>query len=205
MLTFYIARHGQNVDNEKGILNGHRDEPLTEKGIAQAQELSQSIKQNNLIFDHIFSSPLSRAFKTAEIVAKSGAGPRPVVMPELIERDFGVMTGIEQSRIAELCAPEIIQTNTITYFLSPEGAETFPDLLIRANKVLADLEKRFSDGRILLVTHGDFGKMLYAAYYKLDWKDVLLQFHFGNSELLLLSQDSSPEDYHIVKIEQFNH
>lgn len=32
----------------------------------------------------------------------------------------------------------------------------------------------------------------YAAYYKLDWKDVLQQFHFGNSEVILLSpQDSS--------------
>jgi hypothetical protein len=52
------------------------------------------------------------------------------------------------------------------------------------------------------VTHGDFGKMLYAAFYNLDWQDVLRQFHFGNSELLLLAPDSPPEASHVVTIEQ---
>ncbi len=32
MLKIYLMRHGQNLDNLNGILNGHRDEPLTEKG-----------------------------------------------------------------------------------------------------------------------------------------------------------------------------
>ncbi len=33
MLTIYVARHGQDKDNEAGILNGRRDMPLTLKGI----------------------------------------------------------------------------------------------------------------------------------------------------------------------------
>lgn len=92
----------------------------------------------------------------------------------------------------------------ITYFLSPEGAETFPDLLARASALLQDLAEKYEDGSILLVTHGDFGKMIYASYYGLDWKNVLTLFHFGNSELLLLSQDSNPEDAHVFKIVQHN-
>ncbi len=47
--------------------------------------------------------------------------------------------------------------------------------------------------------------MIYAAYYRLDWLGVLSIFHFGNSELLLLSTDSGPEDSHAFRIEQFNH
>ncbi len=57
---------------------------------------------------------------------------------------------------------------------------------------------------ILLVTHGDFGKMLYAAYYDIPWEDVLRQFHFGNSEVLLLSKDSSPGKAHVFETKQFN-
>jgi hypothetical protein len=47
--------------------------------------------------------------------------------------------------------------------------------------------------------------MLYAAYYELPWKEVLTMFHLGNSELLLLAQDSAAENAHVIRIEQHNH
>jgi broad specificity phosphatase PhoE len=120
MLKIYLARHGQNEDNAKGILNGHRDLPLTPKGVEQAEEVAREIAAAQMGFTHIYASPLSRAFTTAEIIARAIGGPTPEVEELLIERDFGVMTGVEQSRIKELCAPDVIQAELITYFLSPE-------------------------------------------------------------------------------------
>jgi len=204
MLKIYLARHGQNRDNADGILNGHRDEPLTQKGIEQATEVANKILASGLRFDKILTSPLIRASVTADIIATAILGPTPIVEPKLVERNFGVMTGVEQSKIAELCAPDIIKTETITYFLGPEGAETFPDLLERAHQLLADLQKRYTDGNVLLVTHGDFGKMIYASYYDLHWREVLELFHFGNSELLLLSEDSQAGEAHVFEIQQHN-
>lgn len=127
MLKIYLARHGQNEDNANGILDGHRDLPLTKIGLAQAHEIAKKIKNSGLEFDAILSSPLSRAFVTAQIISEANNLPQPKVVPELIERDFGIMTGKPQSSIEELCAPNIIKTETINYFLAPEGAETFPD------------------------------------------------------------------------------
>ena len=204
MLKIYLARHGQNEDNANGVLNGHRDLPLTEIGIGQAREVAKKIKDAGLKFDNILSSPLSRALVTAEIISEANNLPQPRAMPELIERDFGIMTGKSQSSIEDLCGPDIIKTETITYFLSPEGAETFPDLLERAKRLLHRIEHEYKDGSILLVTHGDFGKMIYAQYYGLDWKDVLTLFHFGNSELLLLSSDSEAGEAHVFTILQHN-
>ena len=206
MLKIYLVRHGQNEDNAEGILNGHRDRPLTQKGVEQAQEVAEKIKESKISFSHILSSPLVRARKTADIIAeKIGFTGEVEIEPLLIERDFGTMTGVEQKRIEELCAPNIIKTDTIIYFLSPEGAETFLDLLARAKKFFSSLQDRFHEGNILLVSHGDLGKMLYAAYYDLPWEKVLTGFHFGNSELLLMSKDSSPEGTHVFRIEQHNH
>jgi broad specificity phosphatase PhoE len=206
MLKIYLARHGQNEDNAEGLLNGHRDRPLTEKGLEQAVEIAGKIKESGIIFSHILSSPLIRAKQTADIIAKRNEFPQNVeIEPDLIERDFGSMTGVEQIRIEELCSPDIIKTPTVTYFLSPEGAETFPDLIRRAKLLINKLKARYATGNILLVSHGDFGKMLYAAYYDLPWMDVLKDFHFGNSELLLMSEDSPPEETHVFKIEQHNH
>jgi broad specificity phosphatase PhoE len=204
VLKIYLARHGQNEDNANGILNGHRDLPLTSIGIDQAAEVAEKIRVAGLRFDAILSSPLSRALQTAQIIASTNDLPSPVVLDGLIERDFGVMTGLEQSRIEELCAPDIIKTDTVTYFLSPKDAETFPDLLERAKILLEKIADEYTEGSVLLVTHGDLGKMIYAQYYGLDWQDVLTLFHFGNSELLLLSADSTAGEAHVFKIIQHN-
>ncbi len=205
MLKIYIARHGQNEDNAEGILNGHRDRPLTDLGVKQANELAGGINNAGLVFDAVYSSPLSRAYKTAEIVCDALGVASPKVLDSIIERDFGIMTGKPLRDIERLCAPDIIKTDKITYFLSPAGAETFPVLLERAHRALRQIQEEHSSGSVLLSTHGDFGKMLYAAYYNIDWRETLTQFHFGNCELLLLSEDSDPKVSHVVRIEQYNH
>ncbi|MDE2188296.1 MAG: histidine phosphatase family protein [Patescibacteria group bacterium] len=205
MLKIYLARHGQNEDNVNGILNGHRDKPLTHKGIEQAHELADKIKQEGLSFDTIYSSTLVRAYETAKIISDNIGSSEPIKEPLLIERDFGIMTGQKVADVEKLCAPNIIKAEIITYFLDPEGAETFPDLMKRGRLLLDKIQSKHKDGNILLVTHGDIGKMIYAEYYNLDWKDVLTKFHFGNCDLLIMSNDSSPTKAHVFQITQYNH
>lgn len=205
-MALYIARHGQDEDNAEGLLNGRRDRPLTANGIRQAEELAQHLKTRGFSFAKIFSSPLQRAYKTAETIADALENEKPEKIDLLIERDFGVMSGQRVQDIEKLCAPDIIKTQTITYFLSPEGAETFSVLLERAKKALTFFrENTVKEDNVLLVTHGDFGKMLYAAFYEHDWMEMLTKFHFGNSELLLLDRNSDPAERHIFKQTQFNH
>ena len=206
-MKIYLARHGQDEDNANGILNGHRDMPLTELGENQAHLVAEKIQKAGLSFDAVYSSPLCRAKRTAQIILeKLGDLPQNelIILPELIERDFGIMTGTPTKEILQRCGEEnVLKTDTITYFLNPEKAETFDDLIQRANQFLSQTMPKDYES-ILLVTHGDFGKMLYAAYYKLPWQDVLKQFHFGNSEVLLLSKDSSPDTAHVFQIQQYN-
>jgi probable phosphoglycerate mutase len=201
-VEIFIARHGQNEDNVNGILNGHRDLPLTDLGRDQANELGEAIKSAGITFDAIYSSPLSRAFETAEIVTAKANLPQPIVYDQLIERDFGILTGKPASQIEELCAPDIIQSDTITYFLSPEGAETFPQLVERGQRILDYIRAKHNAGKVLLVCHGDIGKMIYCAATGKDWKSVLTDFHFGNGDLIDIS---GVGEAHKVKLAQHNH
>lgn len=205
MTNIYIVRHGQNEDNANGILNGHRDMPLTELGIEQAKKLAQQIKYAGIIFDKVYSSPLQRAYITWEIITDTLHINKPEKLDMVIERNFGIMTGKPIKDIEKLCAPNIIKTDTITYFIDPEWAETFPQLLERAKQALIYIENKHKNGNILIATHGDFGKMLYSAYYNLNRKDVLIKFHFGNSEVLLLWPDTTAEEAHMFTTKQFNH
>ncbi len=205
MTRIYLSRHGQDRDNEMGILNGHRDMPLTEIGLDQARQVSQKIKNFGIHFDKVYSSPLQRAYQTAKTITDCLQIDSPEKIDLLIERNFGIMTGKPIKNIKELCSPNILQADIVTYFLSPEGAETFPQLIVRAKKLLDFIKDKHDEQSILMVTHGDIGKMIYAAYYNLDWQQVLTMFNFGNAEILLLAEDSSPEDTHIFNIKQHNH
>jgi broad specificity phosphatase PhoE len=167
--------------------------------------LAANIREAGIAFEAIYASPLARTLKTAEIVARALDMVPPQVMDDLRERDFGIMTGKPVKDIEELCAPDIVKTNPVIYFVSPAGAEPFPDMLARGARVIDRLKAERSEGNVLLITHGDMGKMLYAAYYGLDWRDVLGMFHLGNCELLLLSSDSKAEESHVFSAEQHNH
>lgn len=200
-MPLYLARHGQDEDNAAGILNGHRDTPLTALGREQAAHLAATIVEHNIHLEKIYSSPLQRAFVTAEIVAETLGLPAPEKVELLIERDFGIMSGKLNTDIEAICGSDVLKTEMITYFLSPEGAETFPVLLERGKKVLECFK---GQDNILLLTHGDIGKMIYAVFYNLSWEEVLRDFHFGNTELLLLKEDSNPEERRLYVTKQFN-
>lgn len=201
-VEIFIVRHGQNVDNANDILNGHRDLPLTELGRQQARELGAGIAELKLNFDTVYSSPLIRALETAEIISDIlGKVEKPVIIPELVERDFGIMTGKHRSQIIPMCSTEVLVTDTITYFLNPEGAETFPELVERGHKIIEIIRSKQETGSALLVCHGDIGKMIYAAARGLNWKDVLKSFHFGNGDLIELSPNDT---VHLIKLKQHN-
>lgn len=205
MATIYLARHGQDQDNLNGILNGHRNQPLTDLGGQQATVTAEHIKELNLKFDCIYSSPLERAYATAQTIAETNNLPEPIKLDLLIERDFGVMEGKFVKDIKELCKPDILETDTVTYFLNADGAETFEDLLDRGSKIVSHIETQHENESVLLVTHGDIGKIIYTHYYNLPWREVLSSFHFGNCELLKLSKDTNPQNAHVFTQNQHNH
>lgn len=187
MLRIYVVRHGQDEDNAQGILNGRRDMPLTTVGKNQILDLAKQMKNDHIFLSDIYCAPLRRTLRSASIIASVLGAGEPKILDSLIERDFGVMTGRRTVDIESCCEPEIIKTEDVIYFLSPPGAETFPQLLARAETVLRTIREQHPDGDILLVTSGDIGKMIYAVYYGLEWEKALASFNFKNSTLLLLS------------------
>ena len=149
-----------------------------------------------------YSSPLSRAYETARIVCRTlGIESNPVILPELIERDFGLGTGrLIQDAVKE-AGSNVIKTDGVTYVIDFEGGESFPKLLERAHNALGIVRSLQQEGTALLVCHGDIGKMVYAAATGKPWEGVLRDFHFGNGDLIEVDSD---EGAHKVKLPQHN-
>jgi alpha-ribazole phosphatase/probable phosphoglycerate mutase len=150
MLTIYLLRHGQTQWNaEGGKYLGRTDLPLTETGLRQAQEAARQLA--GISFTAIYSSPLQRAFHTAQIAG----GGAPVITDErLVETDFGAWEGKTKDEVtmddAALLASWEKDPST-----TKAGAtgETALSVLMRTNDFFNFVQQQHQEGNILVVAH----------------------------------------------------
>ncbi|QIW97192.1 hypothetical protein AMS68_002710 [Peltaster fructicola] len=102
-MKLFLIRHGETVDNIAGIYAGVKDSQLTNFGVEQTKKLGSHFATTDVVFTHIFASPLIRAYRTAEAIRdaqqrkSNDAQPLPALeiikVPDLIEQDFGYYEG----------------------------------------------------------------------------------------------------------------
>ena len=155
--TYYVMRHGQSIANTKSILDtkGDPNNHLTEKGKEGVRESALKLKNEGI--DIIITSPFLRTKETAEIV-KEIIGCNEVHQDiRLREFEMGTYDG--------KTIGEFLQDYGITYLQLDTrigGGETHRDMMNRVMQMVGDLEKKYSDKKILVVTHGGPGRMLIA-------------------------------------------
>ena len=138
-----LLRHGQTDWNIDLRLQGSTDIPLNETGRNQARLAASVLNPED--WDVIIASPLSRAKDTADIVALE-LGMSVVVVPELIERSFGVAEGLDHASWRKLYESH----------QHIEGLESLEDLRTRTVQLLDLIANEYSGQRVLAVSHGAF-------------------------------------------------
>lgn len=93
MMEIYMIRHGETMWNQQHRLQGRKDIPLNDVGLAGARIAAEALK--DVHFDRVFSSPLVRAKKTAEIILKNHPDLSIEPLDDLQEIAFGTGEGIE--------------------------------------------------------------------------------------------------------------
>lgn len=92
--TIYLIRHGQTAYNRLGLLQGRGiDAPLDQLGQEQSVAVARYLKKE--IIDYVYSSSLSRARNTAEIISNELALPLSENFADLDEMHFGTAEGKE--------------------------------------------------------------------------------------------------------------
>lgn len=145
-MDIYLLRHGETDWNKMGLLQGHTDISLNEKGRLQVSDTVKKMSRLGLKMDYIVSSPLKRALESAQIAALGLDYPKERIVVEklLIERGFGEGEGLSiEERAAKY--PDC----------GYPGMEPQADLVKRAGsafwKLVEDCQGAAS---ILLVAHG---------------------------------------------------
>src|SRR5881394_3802263 len=63
-----LVRHGQSEWNLKNLFTGWKDPDLTEQGIAEAKAAGRKLKADGFVFDIAFTSALTRAQHTLDLM-----------------------------------------------------------------------------------------------------------------------------------------
>jgi probable phosphoglycerate mutase len=150
----YLARHGQTEWNTVGRRQGRLDSPLTPRGLLQAQRNADLLGNHQI--DAVFTSPLPRSRRTAEILARA----LPVeVLDDLAEIDHGRWSGLTSAEIDAGWPGQRAARERDKYaFRFPDG-ESYADADVRAGQALAEIARRGAR-RPLLVSHEMIGRML---------------------------------------------
>jgi len=147
--TILLARHGETDWNREGRFQGWADPPLNATGRAQAVDLSVQLMAEELAA--VYSSPLRRAYETAEVVAAS-RGLEPVTVDALREVDVGSWSGLSRAEIEQRFPEQYARW--LDYGQGWEDGETYEQMVDRVVEALQELAEGRDGERILAVTHG---------------------------------------------------
>ena len=151
-----LVRHGQSTANAKGIWQGQMEFPLSERGRVQAGLAGRGL--SDVPFEGLYSSPLSRAFETAEIIRdRTGFAGEIVPVEGLSERNGGILEGHtwaeQEQRNPELAKKFLAIPEEERWALV--GAETDEEVIARFEEALSSIRTLHPGGsRIVVVSHG---------------------------------------------------
>jgi broad specificity phosphatase PhoE len=93
-----LIRHAEVEARYQRVFGGSIDMDISPRGQAQAVALAEFLRHKPL--NGLYASPMKRVQQTLAPLLNNGA-PRPVVMPELREMDFGDWTGLNHQEVLQ--------------------------------------------------------------------------------------------------------
>ncbi|WP_207456897.1 histidine phosphatase family protein [Herbiconiux sp. SYSU D00978] len=141
MTMLHLVRHGETDWNRAGRIQGSTDIPLNDLGREQAAAAGELLTRRTV--DAVYSSPLSRAAETADIIAARLGLGAPGRRRELAERNYGDAEGLTQQELEARFPDGRVP-----------GRESRRQVAHRALRALRELAARHEGSTLVVATHG---------------------------------------------------
>ncbi len=149
-LNIYFLRHGETTSSMSGGYCGVLDLDLTADGYKMAEDFAEVYQHTP--WEAIFTSTLSRTIATATPLAKKlGIGLQQ--RDGLREIAYGNWEGKTPNEVNEIYHDEYVRWLADPGWNSPTGGETGVDIARRSGAVLEEIERKYSTGNVLVVSH----------------------------------------------------
>lgn len=154
--TYFVMRHGQTDHNvrQEWNCNPRTPDPLTELGVEQVQSVAKDFEGD---FDLIITSPYSRTKESARIFLET-KGLSVEVIEDARIGEWAVGEEFNGRPFNEYFA--VRNTSEDRYSFKTSDGESYIDVLIRAGEFLYDIEKKYQNKKILIMTHGAIARAL---------------------------------------------
>ncbi len=149
-LMIYFLRHGETTASQSGGYCGILDPDLTPEGYQMAEDFAAAYKA--LPWAAVFSSPLRRAVATARSVCE-GAGLKMHLKEGLKELPYGHWEGKLPEEVNLEFHDTYVRWLADPGWNAPTGGERGIDIARRSSLVLEEIEKTFTTGNVLVVSH----------------------------------------------------
>jgi 2,3-bisphosphoglycerate-dependent phosphoglycerate mutase len=154
-----LCRHGQSTWNAADKFTGWEDPDLTDLGVAEARQAGQKLKARGITFDRAFTSALSRAQRTCQLILDEIGQPdlQSVREGSLNERHYGSFTGLNKAETRAKMGEAFVYVLRRSYRYMPPGGESLEMTAIRVNLYYRQtIEPLVLAGqRVLVAAHGN--------------------------------------------------
>src|SRR5450432_3517687 len=154
-----LVRHGQSEWNLKNLFTGWKDPDLTAKGVAEAIDAGRKLKAEGLSFDIAFTSVLTRAQHTLDLMlVELGQTGLPTKKHlALNERDYGDLSGLNKDDARKRWGEEQVHVWRRSYDVAPPGGESLKDTVARVLPYYAQhILPPVLDGKsVIVAAHGN--------------------------------------------------
>ncbi len=149
-LIIYFLRHGETTASQTGGYCGTLDPDLTPAGYQMADDFADAYK--SLPWVAVLSSPLRRAVATAKPLCEA-VRIRMLLKEGLKEIDFGQWEGKTPGDVNRQFHDDYVRWLTEPGWNAPTGGERGIDVARRSSIVLEEIEKTYTAGYVLVVSH----------------------------------------------------
>lgn len=182
-----VIRHGQTEWSLSGRHAGRTDVALTEAGEASARALAPRLARRPLAA--VFSSPLSRAVRTAELAGLTGVETDP----DLREWDYGGYEGLTAEQIRAQRPGWDLWRDGVVPGDADHPGEALAQVAARTDAVLDRIRPLLDGGDVAVVAHGHLARVLTVRWLGLDASASRLLGHPHPGTLAFLAvEDGQP-------------
>ncbi|MBX9992962.1 2,3-bisphosphoglycerate-dependent phosphoglycerate mutase [Phreatobacter oligotrophus] len=171
-----LSRHGESEWNLKNLFTGWKDPGLTEKGVEEAKAGGRRLKALGISFDVAFTSALSRAQRTCELMLNEIGQPNLETIRDwrLNERDYGDLSGLNKAETAAKYGDEQVHIWRRSYDVPPPGGESLKDTVARVLPYYVEtiLPRVMRGERVFVAAHGNSLRALIMVLDHLDDKTI---------------------------------
>ena len=200
MTRLILVRHGETEWNRVERFRGRADVQLNERGLLQAEATSFGVNSRTAA-GAVYSSPLSRAMRTAQAIA-GRQSLRVKAHPGLVDIDYGAWQGLSSEEVRERWPEQLAAWYETPHLAEIPGGESLEDVRARCASAVREIAERHSGESVVLVAHSVVNRIILLCALGLDNSRF---WHLRLDTCALNEIEANGEDFTVVSMNETCH